>query len=133
MRVSELMRKRVVTVNEEEPAAAVLDLMIREHLHGVPVVNEDGVLVGMVTQQDVYFSALTHDKGKPVGIGQLIVRDIMTGPAVAVDVETSLTDLCKLMYKLRIHRVPILDDDKICGIVSSLDICAAVSRGEKLD
>ena len=56
----------------------------------------------------------------------------MTSPAVSVGEATNIADLCRMMHKLRIHRVPVVRQHKIIGMISSLDICAAVARGEQL-
>jgi signal-transduction protein with cAMP-binding, CBS, and nucleotidyltransferase domain len=63
----------------------------------------------------------------------LMVREIMTAPAMSVGEDTTLGAICRMMYKLRIHRVPVVRDGQVCGIISSLDVCAAVARGELLD
>lgn len=123
-----LMSTDVLTVREDEKIAELLDVLVGEHLHGAPVLDQSGKLVGVVSQQDVFFSALTENGGAQ----PTTVREIMTSPAVSATRDTSVTALCRMMYKLRIHRVPIVDDGAVIGIVSSLDICSAVARGETL-
>jgi CBS domain-containing protein len=59
----------------------------------------------------------------------LTVSDVMTAPAVSAIEDTDIVDLCRMMYKLRIHRVPIVREDKVLGIISSLDICNALATG----
>jgi len=132
MQVSDLMRRSVVTVRDDTPVPEVLDLMVREHLHGVPVLDGDKKLVGVVTQQDVYFSAMTQGRSGSSQPRRMLVGDIMTAPAVSVAADTDLRGLCGIMHRLRIHRLPVVNDGKLVGIVSSLDICAAVHRGDKI-
>ncbi|HXH27996.1 MAG TPA: CBS domain-containing protein, partial [Candidatus Polarisedimenticolia bacterium] len=57
------------------------------------------------------------------------VREIMTSPAISADEETPITDLCRIMWNLRIHRVPILKNGKVTGLVSSMDLCRAILEG----
>ena len=52
----------------------------------------------------------------------MTVRDLMTSPAVSADEETEIVGLGRMMQRLRIHRVPIVKDGKVTGIVSSLDL-----------
>ena len=134
MRAGELMRENVVTIHESDPIEEVLDVLVGEHIHGAPVVNSDEELVGVISQLDIYFGKMTR-AGKPEagtreeGLEPLAVRDVMTAPAVSAVEETDIVDLCRLMYRLRIHRVPIVRAEKVVGIISSLDICNALATG----
>ena len=130
MQAKDLMRRRVPTVDQDDSVSDLVELLVGEHIHGAPVVDSEGTLVGVVTQQDIFFGSMTRN-GDERG-ENLKVRDIMTSPAVTADENTEIASLCRMMYKLRIHRVPIMLDGKISGIISSLDICAAVSAGKKL-
>jgi CBS domain-containing protein len=138
MRAVELMQQNVVTILEGDPIEEVLDVLVGEHIHGAPVVNDRGELVGVISQLDIYFGKMTRN-GKLEAIPReeslepLKVRDVMTAPAVSAVEDTDLVDLCRLMYKLRIHRVPIVREDKVLGIISSLDICNALATGRLTD
>ena len=140
MRAKDLMQTDVLTVREDESVSSLIDVLVGEHIHGAPVVGPAGQLVGVVTQQDIFFGTMTHNGEEPAGEAaeaahpeSLKIRDIMTSPAVSATENTRIKNLCDLMYKLRIHRVPILrEDGKIAGIVCSLDLCGAIARGETL-
>jgi len=137
MLAKELMRRDVRTIEASASVDQLIDLMVQEHLHGCPVVNSEGVLVGIVTQQDVFFSGVTNrvkaspaDEGATGAHGSgLVVRDVMTSPAVSAEEETDVLGLCRMMHRLRIHRVPIVKDGKVSGIVSSLDILERLASG----
>ncbi|HEU4403238.1 MAG TPA: CBS domain-containing protein, partial [Candidatus Polarisedimenticolia bacterium] len=58
------------------------------------------------------------------------VSAIMTSPAISAAEKTPVLDLCRIMWSLRIHRVPILKNDKVTGLVSSMDLCRAVLEGK---
>ncbi len=121
------MRPDPIWVREDATLAELVDVLIREHIHGAPVVDEDGMLCGVVSQQDAFFGAMTRDDaGLPRDV--LTVRDMMTAPAVSATEETSIQDLCEIMQRLRIHRIPIVRSGRLVGIVSSLDVCGAVAR-----
>jgi len=57
------------------------------------------------------------------------VRTIMTSPAISADEQTPVGDLCRIMWNLRIHRVPILKNGRVTGLVSSMDLCRAILGG----
>ena len=134
MRAVDLMRENVVTIRESDPIDEVLDVLVGEHIHGAPVVNDSGELVGVISQLDIYFGKMTRNGTLKGGTREdnpepLTVRDVMTAPAVSAVEDTDIVDLCRLMYRLRIHRVPIVREDKVLGIISSLDICNALAAG----
>jgi len=60
---------------------------------------------------------------------EMPVSEIMTSPAISADEETPLADLCRIMWNLRIHRVPILKNGRVTGLVSSMDLCRAILEG----
>jgi CBS domain-containing protein len=133
------MQREVVTVREDVPLADLADLLQQAHIHGAPVVGADGQCVGFVTQEDVLFGSMS---GPPEGDGDAAagknageryvtrVSDIMTSPPVTATEETKLQDLCRLMWRLRLHHVPIVADGKVTGIVSSMDLCRAIAEGQ---
>jgi CBS domain-containing protein len=138
MLARDLMRSDVITAREDQSAADVMAVLVREHIHGIPVVDGEGKLVGIVTQQDVFFSSVTRGRpGEAAGekqeelldLADMKVGDLMTSPAVSATEETDILALCRMMHRMRIHRVPIVRDGELTGIISSLDICAALANG----
>jgi len=137
MLAKDLMSTDVVTVREDDSVEDLVEVLVGEHLHGVPVVNPDGTLVGIVTQQDIFFGSMakgaqTFDTSEGRVRNRLRVRDIMTAPAVSVAEDADVDAVCDLMHRLRIHRLPVVDHGAVTGIVSSLDVCGAIARGENL-
>ena len=136
MRAKDLMRTEVLTVSADDTVETLIETFVGEHIHGAPVLDGAGKLVGMVTQQDIFFSSMTRNPGPgeaAISPSSVRVGSIMTSPAVSASEDTEILALCEIMHRLRIHRVPIVREDEIKGIISSLDICAALSRGEKID
>jgi CBS domain-containing protein len=58
------------------------------------------------------------------------VRAIMTSPAISAEEETPITDLCNVMWSLRLHRVPVVRGGKVTGLISSMDLCRAILDGQ---
>jgi CBS domain-containing protein len=150
MRVRELMRRQVVTVPETLPVVRLYDVLQGANVHGAPVVDDDRHLVGFVSQEDVLIGSLGNTPPRPIlavpddfdgGLqvarapvatevvdGQL-VRDIMTSPAIYIDQDADVADLARLLWEFRIHHVPVVVDDEVAGIVSSMDFCRIVGDG----
>jgi len=61
---------------------------------------------------------------------QMPVRTIMTSPAISAEEDTPVSDLCRVMWSLKIHRVPILKKGRVTGLVSSMDLCKAILEGK---
>jgi CBS domain-containing protein len=61
---------------------------------------------------------------------EMTVSTIMTSPAISAEEDTPVTDVCRIMWSLRIHRVPVLRQGKVTGLVSSMDLCRAVIEGK---
>ena len=138
MRAKDLMRRDVLTVHEDDLVTDLHDALVGKNLHGAPVVNDHGDLVGMVSQLDVHFAAVTRSRRDGPASGRrspepLRVKEIMTPSPVSATEETSVVDLCKMLHKLRLHRVPIVRGRKVIGVISTLDVCGAIGRGERLD
>jgi len=128
MLAKSLMVTHIVTVNDDLPVDDLCDVLQAAHVNGLPVLNAIGELVGIVTEQDVLYGTM----GGVTGDGEtspLLVRDIMTSPAVCATSDTDVVELCRLMWGMRIHRIPIVSDGRFVGMVSSLDLVRAVAEG----
>jgi len=135
----ELMQTQVLTLREDALLTTACDLLLEENVNGAPVVDSVGRLVGIVTQQDVFFGTL----GRPAAdddtrypafglcdrISTLRVRDVMTSPAVCAPEDADVAELCRVMWTMRIQRIPIVRDGRVAGVVSAMDLCHAVCRG----
>ena len=65
MRAKDLMQDKVLTVHEDDVADDLLDVFVTEHIHGAPVLDHEGNLVGVVTQQDLLFGSMTKGTAEP--------------------------------------------------------------------
>jgi CBS domain-containing protein len=187
LRAADLMTREPITVPQEMTVADLCDLFQERNINGAPVVDERGLLVGVVAQDDIIYGAMGRPDlaaGGPAAIGsvesgrpgasparrrrrgmvaalrerslravpeapprigerafwadlragddpmRMPVRAIMTSPAISAEEATPITDLCNVMWNLRIHRVPIVRGGKVTGLVSSMDLCRAILNGQ---
>ena len=113
----EIMTRDVITVKEDTPIREAMEMMIKEHISGVPVVFDDMSLAGVLSEKDVV--TLLYDKE---GLGKKKVRYFMTEHAISFDIDDSLIDICDFLAKGLVRRVPITSGGKLVGIVSVPDI-----------
>ena len=121
MKVVELMNKNVVTCHPSEKLNIILNKLELFKIAGMPVVDK-GRLVGIISQSDIL-------KGIKSGtIENLSVADVMTGHVITVPPTESAIVAAKLMVEKHINRIPIVDNDKVVGIVTRGDIIKAVAE-----
>jgi IMP dehydrogenase len=128
MVAKDLMRRDVFTIGDHQTIEELVHVLVREHIQGCPVVDKDGRLVGVVTQQDVFFGDVTRRGGGSA----MRVGELMTSPAVSASEDTDILAVCRMMHRLRIHRVPIVKDGKVTGIVSALDVIGELAQGRTI-
>jgi CBS domain-containing protein len=116
----DIMTSKVCTIRPEASAQEAAQLLSQKRISGLPVVNPDGKIIGIVTEADI-ISKVSHEG--------LLVADIMSHEVIAVDEETSVSEIASLLTKRRIKRVPVVQKGKLVGIVSRADIVNAVAQG----
>lgn len=124
MRLSEIMRTRIVTIGPDDTASAAWTRMRRRGIRHLVVV--DGTqLVGVVSERD-----LGGRTGDEVRAGRR-VRDLMTSRVASAGPETTLPDAADLMRARLIGSLPVLDGDRLVGIVTATDVFEALGRGAR--
>lgn len=125
------MHSPPITIGQDETVARLCDLLQENHVNGVPVIDESGELVGIVTEEDILYGSMGHDGAAPAegeAPAPTLVRDIMTSPAVCATEDADVVEICLLMWQMRIHRVPIVKDGRVTGIVAAMDLVRAVAE-----
>jgi IMP dehydrogenase len=107
-----------VTLRPDEPVSAALELMGRYEISGVPVVDEGGVLVGILTNRDLRFEG---DTAQPVS-ELMTARDLVTAP-----VGTTLEEAREILHRHRIEKLPVVDaDGRLRGLITVKDIAKRI-------
>lgn len=121
--VSSIMTRGVIKAVYEETIASVVEKMIKFNVGGVPIVTRDDVLVGMVTERDVL--RLLEDC-----LPDLLVKDVMTTNVITISIDSSLLELAKKIVTHGVRRLPVLADNRVVGVVSSMDIVRYIASSE---
>lgn len=144
MNATDIMTADVVSVAEDTPVRDIVRLLLSRGISGVPVVNAEGAVTGVVSEGDLLRRAELGTQKKRggwmtffTGTATLaddyvrshaeVARDIMTRAVVYAAPETTLSDLADLMEERRVKRIPILDKGKLVGIVSRSNLLRALA------
>jgi len=120
--VGDVMTRGTIAVRDDVPLAEAAQLLDKHHISGVPVVDRDGELVGVLSQTDL-LRARVIDHLWSVLPG-LAVRHLMTSPAVVATEETTIDEAATLMEQKQIHRLVVVGSDRRTpiGVLSVSDL-----------
>ena len=118
LKARDIMTKDVISVKRQTPIYEAVELLVKNKITGIPVVEDDMTLVGILTEKDVLrlFYADEQEKNKTVS-------DFMTRPAVHYKENDSLQSICDFMMINYFRRVPVTSKKgKLVGIISRPDV-----------
>ncbi len=119
--VKTIMTTDVITVKPETPIIEAMQLLKKHHISGMPVVDDECRIRGILTEKDVLRILLNRDL-----IYQETVADYMVKDVVCFAEEDSVIEVCKFFLKSPVRRVPIAKEGKLIGIVSRPDIISLI-------
>ncbi|MEJ2648153.1 MAG: CBS domain-containing protein [Sedimentisphaerales bacterium] len=113
----EIMTSQVICIHKDTPVFDAVDLMVTNSITGIPVIEDDSALVGILSEQDVLrlFETYEDEKSKTV-------TDFMTQPAIHFEENERVEDICSCMMQNSIRRVPITSNGRVVGVISRSDI-----------
>ena len=149
MQVKDIMTKKVISVKPEKKVREVAKILIEERIHGVPIVDDDNKVIGIITETDFFakgennlyipsfidfmqksklFRAVSLKKKIELRkILNATAKDVMTKYCITISPEADLSELLKLFRQKKLHTVPVTKkDNSLCGIVSLADIISLV-------
>ncbi len=124
--VKNAMKTNVVTVKKETPVYDAIRLLLDNHITGLPVVDDDNHLVGIITEKDVLKLLYANIKDEST------VEQFMTKNVVTFNECDNLTDIAECFIHNHFRRVPILKNDRLVGILSKKDIIAYILKIKKV-
>lgn len=110
MKAEDVMTTRVITVTPNQSRQQAARLLAQHRISGLPVVNNEHIVVGVVTEYD-----LISKKGQ-------VVADLMTHGVISVAPASDLDEVSHILVHERIKRLPVLDQGKVVGIISRADL-----------
>lgn len=128
--VKEIMTTKLVTVGPNTSMKEVQALFSRHNIHHLPVVDEGDAILGIISKEDLY--KITHllalNTSGPTYSEKmfrtLTARDLMTPHPMVLDPEDSIGLAADIFLANKFHALPIVEDDRLVGIVTSHDLLA---------
>ncbi len=142
MLVQEVMTKDVISITKYESILQVASILTEKNISGLPVVDKEKKLIGIITQADIlsmvgvgrehtFKDLLKYMLGEPLPARRLgdHVGDIMTTPALTVKPDANIAEAVRIMDEKRIRRLTVVDDkNTLIGILTRADILKAVIK-----
>jgi len=137
--VRDVMSSPAVTIGPDATSEEIIQCLLAHNISGVPVVDEDGRVLGVVSESDLVLSVAygTRDRRALALVAEIIqghpapwvdlltahrARDLMTRDVVVVGPDDDVADAARRMLRRRCRRLPVVCDGRIVGVVSRHDI-----------
>jgi CBS domain-containing protein len=117
LRVEDVMVKEVIKINENKTAKEAAELMNKYEIGCLIAVEKDKVS-GILTERDLLKRVVAEAKDA----SKLTVRDVMTSPLVVAEPKMDLGEAVRLMFRMKIKKLPVVEDKRLVGLVSLTDI-----------
>jgi CBS domain-containing membrane protein len=142
--VRDVMTRNVIKVREDADLNEVTTLLSENRISGLPVVDGQDRVIGMITEADVLAMAgmkkghafkdvIRHLLGEPLSGPKRSkrLRDVMTSPAITTGPEADIREIALTLDEKRIKRLPVVDEQgRLIGVISRADIVRAIGKNE---
>jgi CBS domain-containing protein len=117
LKVEDVMVKEVVTIDANKTAKDAADMMNRYEI-GCLIIVKRGKAVGILTERDMLKRVVSEARSPEA----TKVKDIMSKPLIVVESDTEMEEAAKLMFKMKIKKLPIVRQGKLSGLVTLTDL-----------
>lgn len=125
MTLREIMSKTVVRIRPDEPVSVAARALNQYNIGVLPVCGYDGHLKGVLTDRDIVTRCLASDKDP----AKTKVAEVMTARVVAGRPEMEAAQAAELMGREQVRRLPVLENGRLCGMVSLADLAGNTEIG----
>ncbi len=144
----DIMTSEVISISPEASVTELAGLLETHRISGVPVLDETGSLVGVITQSDLverarglelppainlldlhlFLERPSHFRKRLEKMLGATVREVMTPNPLTLSPETPLSEIARLMERKKVHTLPVVAGGKVVGIVGKIDLIRALAR-----
>ncbi|MCH7844586.1 MAG: CBS domain-containing protein [Acidobacteria bacterium] len=127
MNVVDLMTTEVIAVSRDTGLRDAARLMFRNRVSGLPITQQDGTLIGIITEAD--FLRLEVERQEGARDQVVTVGEVMSIGVVTIRPEMEIYEAAKIMAVQEVKRLPVVDDDnRLLGVISRADIVSIFTR-----
>jgi CBS domain-containing protein len=146
MRVADVMTRDVATVRPDTPLKDVARELIERGISGMPVVDDEGRVVGVISETDLVMkeraeprerggvlAALLHrgDPDEQLKLAASVAGEAMTSPAITIESYWPVTVAAKRMLDSAVDRIPVVRQERLIGIITRADLVRAFARSDE--
>ena len=145
LNASDIMTTDVMTVKKETPLAELAEILYKNHINGVPVLDDEGLLIGVICESDlirkdkklhiptvvalfdaVFYLESSKKMEKEIqAFSATTVEDLFTREVATVDEKTPIDEIATLMTQKKFYTIPVMDGNRLVGIVGKGDVIKA--------
>ena len=142
LNASDIMTTEVITVKKETSLKELAEILYKNHINGVPVLDDEGLLIGIICESDlirkdkklhiptvvalfdaVFYLESSKNLEKEIKqISATTVEELYTPKVVTVDEKTPIDEIATLMTRQKIYTIPVMDGKRLVGIVGKGDV-----------
>lgn len=147
LQVRDVMARSVVTADRGMPLKDVAGLLVDNRISGVPVVDADGTVLGVVSEADLlvkeqgpdairhrrlsrFFGDSAASRAQRTKLAAVTAGEAMTAPAVTIGSARPISEAAALMTARKVNRLPVVDERRLVGIVTRADLVRAYVRSD---
>lgn len=129
MRVSDVMQTDLRTIRGTDTLNEAIALLAESHVSGVPVVDDHGRLVGVLSNSDILETIAEHSEpeAREAIFEQTLVQEIMTPRPQTISPDALVKDAAQRMLYLEVHRLFVELEGRLVGVVSTTDLVRALA------
>ena len=141
------MTTKVLTVKKETSLKELANILYKHHINGVPVVDDNGSLIGIICESDlirkdkklhiptvvtlfdavIYLESPKNIEKEFQRVSATTVEDLYTRKPVTVDEKTPIDEIATIMTQKKIYTIPVMDGDRIIGIIGKADLLRTIA------
>lgn len=146
LNASDIMTTDVITVKEDTSLKDLAKILYKNHINGVPVVDDDSALLGIICESDlirkdkklhiptvvaifdavVYLESSKNIEKEFKRISATTVGELYTKKAITVDEKTPVDEIATIMTQKKIYTIPVMDGDLLVGIIGKADLLRTI-------
>jgi CBS domain-containing protein len=147
LNASDIMTTEIITVKKDTSLKELAGLLYDNHINGVPVVDDDGALIGIICEVDLirkdkklhiptvvtlfdavfYLERPKKFEDELKRINATTVEDLYTKEVITVNKDTPVEEIAALMTDKKVYTIPVMDDDLLVGVIGKADLIRALA------